>query len=77
MASDESLAARVREVLPTRPEPTEQKMFGGLYVDAEGIATEEDLAEWVGIAAAFAGSLPPKWDAGPSGPLAPRRPSAR
>jgi hypothetical protein len=109
MAYDESLAERVRGVLPDRADLTEKKMFGGLcfllggnmccgitgtqlmlrigpkaydgalahaharemdftgramkgmiYVDAEGIATEEDLAAWVGLAADFAGSLPPK-----------------
>jgi hypothetical protein len=109
MAYDESLAARVRTVLPDRPDLSEKKMFGGLcfllggnmccgitgdqlmlrigaeayesalsrpharemdftgramkgmvYVDADGISTEEDLADWVGIAVGFAGSLPPK-----------------
>lgn len=109
MAYDDSLASRVREVLPDRADRTEKKMFGGLcfllggnmccgitgdqlmlrvgpeayesalarphvremdftgramkgmvYVDAEGIAAEEDLADWVGLAVRFAGSLPAK-----------------
>jgi hypothetical protein len=109
MAYDETLASRVREVLPDRSDLTEKKMFGGLcfliggnmccgitrdqlmlrvgpdayesslsrpharemdftgralrgmvYVDAVGIVTEEDLADWVGIAVGFAGSLPAK-----------------
>jgi len=109
MAYDDTLASRVRDVLPDRVDLTEKKMFGGLcfllggnmccgitgdqlmlrigpeayeaalsrpharemdftgramkgmiYVDAEGISTEEDLADWVGLAVRFAGNLPPK-----------------
>jgi len=95
MAYDETLAERVREVLPDAG-LSEKKMFGGLcflmmlrvgpgayesalarpharemdftgralkgmiYVDAAGIATEEDLADWIGLAVAFASSLPHK-----------------
>jgi hypothetical protein len=31
-----------------------------IYVGVEGIATDADLAEWVGRGLAFAASLPPK-----------------
>ncbi|MDH3208681.1 MAG: TfoX/Sxy family protein [Gemmatimonadota bacterium] len=39
---------------------TGRSLKGFVYVAQEGLATEEDLADWVGLAAAFAGSLPPK-----------------
>jgi TfoX/Sxy family transcriptional regulator of competence genes len=109
MAFDEALADRIRDVLASRPEVTERKMFGGIafmlagnmavgvigedlmvrldpddaekalgepharpmdftgrpaknmvYVDAEGTASDEDLAAWVEAGAAHAASLPPR-----------------
>lgn len=109
MAFDEALADRIRDVLASRPEVTERKMFGGIafmlagnmavgvigedlmvrldpadaeralgepharpmdftgrpaknmvYVDAEGTASDEDLAAWVKAGAEYAASLPPK-----------------
>ncbi len=109
MAFDESLADRIRDVLASRPEVTERKMFGGIafmlagnmavgvigedlmvrldpadaekalgephtrpmdftgrpmknmvYIDAEGTASDEDLAVWVEAGADYAASLPPK-----------------
>lgn len=109
MAFDEALADRIRDVLVSRSEVSERKMFGGIafmvagnmavgvigedlmvrldpadaekaleephtrpmdftgkpmknmvYVDAEGTASDEDLASWVEAGADFASSLPPK-----------------
>ena len=39
---------------------TGRALKGMVYVDAEGISTEEDLADWVALAVSFAGGLPPK-----------------
>lgn len=39
---------------------TGKPMRGFVYVEPAGIATEEDLAQWVGRGVAFAHSLPPK-----------------
>jgi TfoX/Sxy family transcriptional regulator of competence genes len=39
---------------------TGRPMRGMIYVGVEGIATDADLAEWVGRGLAFAASLPPK-----------------
>jgi hypothetical protein len=33
---------------------------GFVRVDADGVASDEDLDAWVGRGVAFAGSLPPK-----------------
>jgi TfoX/Sxy family transcriptional regulator of competence genes len=109
MAFDEALADRIRDVLASRPDLTERKMFGGIafmlagnmavgiigedlmvrldpedaekalgephtrpmdftgkpmknmvYVDAEGTASDDDLAGWVEAGADYAASLPPK-----------------
>jgi TfoX/Sxy family transcriptional regulator of competence genes len=109
MAFDESLAARIRDVLASRPGLTERKMFGGIafmlagnmavgvigedlmvrldpadaeralgephtrpmdftgkpaknmvYVDAQGTASDEELAKWVEAGADYATSLPQK-----------------
>ena len=35
-------------------------MPGWLRVDADGVSTKKQLAKWVSIGAAYAGSLPPK-----------------
>jgi TfoX/Sxy family transcriptional regulator of competence genes len=109
MAFDEALADRIRDVVASRSELSERKMFGGIafmlagnmavgvigedlmvrldpvdaenalqephtrpmdftgkpaknmvYVDAEGTASDEDLAAWVEAGADYATSLPPK-----------------
>jgi len=39
---------------------TGKAMKGMVYVDAKGLATDRDLARWVGIASDFVASLPPK-----------------
>ena len=39
---------------------TGKPMKSMIIVDAEGIAADEDLAEWVEAGADFAASLPPK-----------------
>jgi TfoX/Sxy family transcriptional regulator of competence genes len=39
---------------------TGKPLRGFVYVDADGIAEDEDLAAWIGRGAAFAGSLPDK-----------------
>ena len=39
---------------------TGRSMKGYVYVGAEGIAEDEDLAAWVDRALAFVGGLPPK-----------------
>ena len=38
----------------------QRPMRGMIYVAADGIRTEEELARWVVAGAAFAASLPPK-----------------
>jgi TfoX/Sxy family transcriptional regulator of competence genes len=109
MAFDEALADRIRDVLASRSDLSERKMFGGIafmlagnmavgvigedlmvrldpadaekalrephtrpmdftgkpaknmvYVDAQGTASDEDLAAWVEASADYASSLPPK-----------------
>jgi len=45
----------------TRPmDFTGKPMRGMLFVDSEGMASDEDLAGWVDAGADFAASLPPK-----------------
>lgn len=45
----------------TRPmDFTGKPMKNMIYVDAEGTASDEDLAEWVEAGADYAASLPPK-----------------
>ncbi|MEM7352340.1 MAG: TfoX/Sxy family protein [Acidobacteriota bacterium] len=39
---------------------TGKPLRGFVYVDAEGFAEDEDLAEWVAMSTRFALSLPPK-----------------
>lgn len=39
---------------------TGKPLKGFVYVDAEGYAEDDDLADWIGRAAAFAESLPAK-----------------
>ena len=39
---------------------TGRPMRSFVYVDAEGIASDEGLKEWTGRGLAYAGSLPPK-----------------
>ena len=39
---------------------TGKAMKGLVYVDPEGLASDEDLARWVGIAMRFIESLPPR-----------------
>lgn len=39
---------------------TGRALRGMVYVDVEGIESDSDLAEWLDLGAAFAGSLPPK-----------------
>ncbi|MCC6431001.1 MAG: TfoX/Sxy family protein [Gemmatimonadaceae bacterium] len=39
---------------------TGRPLRGYVYVDAEGIERDEDLAEWVGAGLAFVGTLPAK-----------------
>ncbi len=39
---------------------TGKPMKGMVYVDTDGVATDEALAEWVQWGVNFAGSLPPK-----------------
>ena len=109
MAFDEAHADRIRDLLGSRSEVSERRMFGGIafmvagnmavgvvhddlmvridpadaeralaephtrpmdftgrpaknmvYVDAEGTASDTDLAAWVDAGADFASSLPPK-----------------
>jgi TfoX/Sxy family transcriptional regulator of competence genes len=35
-------------------------MRGFVYVDPEGIRSDDDLADWIGLSLAFADTLPPK-----------------
>lgn len=39
---------------------TGRPMKGWILVEPKGLATEGDLAKWVGVSAKYAGSLPPK-----------------
>jgi hypothetical protein len=39
---------------------TGRAMKGMIYVGAEGIESDQDLADWLELGVAFAGSLPPK-----------------
>jgi len=39
---------------------TGKAMKGLVYVDPEGLASDEDLAQWVGIATRFIEFLPPR-----------------
>lgn len=39
---------------------TGRSLKGMVYVGVEGIAEDDDLASWLGMAVYFAGSLPPK-----------------
>jgi TfoX/Sxy family transcriptional regulator of competence genes len=50
-------------VATTNARPMEMRgreMPGWLRVDADGVSTKKQLAKWVSIGAAYAGSLPPK-----------------
>jgi hypothetical protein len=45
----------------TRPmDFTGKPMKGFVFVAEEGLATDEDLREWVGLAVAFCAGLPPR-----------------
>ena len=44
----------------TRSEMRGRAMKGWVDVDSSAIAADRDLARWVGIGVAFAGTLPPK-----------------
>jgi TfoX/Sxy family transcriptional regulator of competence genes len=39
---------------------TGRSMKGMVYVDADGVAEDDALADWVGLGLAYAGSLPAK-----------------
>jgi hypothetical protein len=57
----------------TRPmDFTGRPMKGMLYVGAEGLGGDDELAAWVSLCAGFAGSLPPK-TAAPASRTPPRK----
>ncbi|MBI2766449.1 MAG: TfoX/Sxy family protein [Chloroflexi bacterium] len=61
----------------TRPmDVTGRPMTGMLFVGAEGPGSDEELAEWVTLCAAYASSLPPK-TAVTRGRMLPRRRTRR
>lgn len=55
-AHDEALARPHVRIMDFSNRP----MRGFVYVEADGVATEEDLAEWVAAGVSFAESLSPK-----------------
>ena len=62
MFYDQAYAFAKARVLPHVREMdfTGRPLRGYVYVDAEGIERDEDLAEWVGAGLAFVGTLPAK-----------------
>ena len=66
MAYDESVAERLREVLASRMDVAEKKMFGGVplrgdvYVDPEGFESDDDLARRRRLCLDFVTTLPAK-----------------
>lgn len=72
MAYDENLAAHVRAALESEPNMVEKKMFGAPFditgramkgwvmVAPAGVASDENLQQWVKLGVGFAHMLPPK-----------------